>query len=153
MFEEARPFLLALAIGLLIGIERERAKADAPYHAPLGSRTFALLALLGATAATIENAAVAIVLTAFAGAAILAGFFRSKLEAEEAEQEECAALAEGEGRGPGESAGRRPPLPQPCGQHGGRSPAGAEEVCSEEGEEGGALMRARRSARVNRGRG
>ena len=30
MFETARPFLLALAIGLLIGIERERAKADAP---------------------------------------------------------------------------------------------------------------------------
>ena len=51
----ARPFLFALAIGLLIGIERERAKDDSPAEDPLGSRTFTLLALLGAVAAYMEN--------------------------------------------------------------------------------------------------
>ena len=62
VFETARPFMLALAIGLLIGIERERAQADTPVHDPLGSRTFPLLALLGAVAAHMEQASVAVVL-------------------------------------------------------------------------------------------
>lgn len=79
MFETARPFLLALAIGLLIGIERERAQADAPTRDPLGSRTFTLLALLGAVAAHIEDRAIAVVLAVFAGAIILAGYFRTRL--------------------------------------------------------------------------
>ena len=79
MFEEARPFMLALAIGLLIGIERERAKGDAPYHAPLGSRTFTLLALLGAVAAHVQDSAISLVLALFAGAVILAGYFRARL--------------------------------------------------------------------------
>jgi len=79
MFETARPFLLALAIGLLIGIERERAKGDSPTEDPLGSRTFTLLALLGAMAAYVENAAIAVVLAAFAGAVILVGYVRTRL--------------------------------------------------------------------------
>jgi uncharacterized membrane protein (DUF4010 family) len=81
MFETARPFLLALAIGLLIGLERERAQADHPVSDPLGSRTFTLLALLGAVAAHLEEAAPALTLALaiFAGAIILAGYFRSKL--------------------------------------------------------------------------
>lgn len=79
MFEAARPYLLALAIGLLIGIERERAQADSPTHDPLGSRTFTLLAMLGAVAAHIEQVAVAAVLAAFAAAVILAGYFRTRL--------------------------------------------------------------------------
>jgi len=79
MFETARPFLLALAIGLLIGIERERANGDASTEDPLGSRTFTLLALLGAVAAYLESSAMAVVLAAFAGAAILAGYARTRL--------------------------------------------------------------------------
>ena len=51
MFEVAKPFLLALGIGLLIGIERERAHADDPERHPLGARSFTLVALIGALAA------------------------------------------------------------------------------------------------------
>jgi uncharacterized membrane protein (DUF4010 family) len=79
MFETARPFLLAVAIGLLIGIERERAHADRQVHDPFGSRTFTLLALLGAVAAYVESSAVAVALAAFAGAIILAGYLRAPL--------------------------------------------------------------------------
>jgi len=79
MFETARPFLLALAIGLLIGIERERAKGDSPTEDPLGSRTFTLLALLGAMAAYVGSTAIAVVLAAFAGAVILVGYVRTRL--------------------------------------------------------------------------
>jgi len=74
MFEVARPFLLALAIGLLIGIERERAHRDTPGQDPLGSRTITVLALLGAVAAFVDNIAFAAVIAAFAGAAILVGY-------------------------------------------------------------------------------
>lgn len=79
MFETARPFLLALAIGLLIGIERERAHADRQVHDPLGSRTFTLLALLGAVAAFLESTALAVALAAFAGAIVLAGYLRTRV--------------------------------------------------------------------------
>src|SRR5262245_29546334 len=79
MFETARPFLLAIAIGLLIGPERERAHADREVHDPLGSRTFTLLAMLGAVAAYLESPAMGIVLAAFAGAIIVAGYFRTPL--------------------------------------------------------------------------
>lgn len=79
MFETARPFLLALAIGLLIGIERERAKQDVRTRDPLGSRTFTLLALLGAVAAHVDDRAIAVVLAVFAGAIVLAGYFRTRL--------------------------------------------------------------------------
>ena len=68
MFETARPFLLALALGLLIGIERERSLAGRGEHVALGARTFTLLALLGAIAAHTGSTAVAAVLAAFAGA-------------------------------------------------------------------------------------
>lgn len=79
MFETARPFLLALALGLLMGIERERAQADAPTRDPLGSRTFTLLALLGAVAAHLQDRMLSSVLAVFAGAIILAGYFRTRL--------------------------------------------------------------------------
>ena len=37
----------ALAIGLLIGAERERRKGEGPQRSPAGIRTFALASLLG----------------------------------------------------------------------------------------------------------
>ena len=79
MYETARPFLLALAIGLLIGLERERAHADQKIHDPFGSRTFTLLAMIGAVAAYMEAPYVAVVLALFAAGIILAGYFRSPL--------------------------------------------------------------------------
>ncbi|WP_020175009.1 MgtC/SapB family protein [Methyloferula stellata] len=42
--------LIALAIGLLIGLERERSKGEGPHRRPAGIRTFGLTALLGAVA-------------------------------------------------------------------------------------------------------
>ena len=77
MFETARPFLLALAIGLLIGIERERAKADAPEHSPLGSRTFALIAILGALVAHLAGQSVAVVIAVAAVGMVLLGYTRT----------------------------------------------------------------------------
>ena len=43
-------FAVALGIGLLIGLERERSKGDGPTRRPAGIRTFALASLLGAVA-------------------------------------------------------------------------------------------------------
>jgi asparagine N-glycosylation enzyme membrane subunit Stt3 len=41
---------VALGIGLLIGLERERSKGEGPTRRPAGIRTFALASLLGAVA-------------------------------------------------------------------------------------------------------
>lgn len=41
------PLLVALAIGLLIGLERERRKGEGASRSPAGLRTFALVSLLG----------------------------------------------------------------------------------------------------------
>jgi uncharacterized membrane protein YhiD involved in acid resistance len=43
-------FLVALGIGLLIGIDRERKKGEGPTRHAAGLRTFTLAALLGAVA-------------------------------------------------------------------------------------------------------
>lgn len=48
-------FLVALGVGLLIGIDRERRKGDGPARHPAGLRTFTLSALLGAVAITAGN--------------------------------------------------------------------------------------------------
>ena len=44
------PFAVALGIGLLVGADRERRKSEAPTRAAAGIRTFAVTALIGATA-------------------------------------------------------------------------------------------------------
>jgi uncharacterized membrane protein (DUF4010 family) len=49
------PFMVALAIGLLLGFERERSHTR---NLPAGSRSFALLSLVGAIAASIDTWAV-----------------------------------------------------------------------------------------------
>lgn len=43
-------FIVALALGLLIGLERERSKGAGPSRGPAGIRTFAIAALIGAVA-------------------------------------------------------------------------------------------------------
>lgn len=50
-WQQIEPFLVALAVGLLIGMERERSHAR---ELPAGSRTFALLALVGAVAESLD---------------------------------------------------------------------------------------------------
>ena len=64
-------FLVALGIGLLIGIDRERKKGEGPIHPAAGLRTFTLAALLGAVAIVAGGelllAAAALGVVAFAG--------------------------------------------------------------------------------------
>lgn len=64
-------FLVALGVGLLVGIDRERHKGDGPAHHAAGLRTFTLAALLGAVAMAVGEAlllaAAAIVVAGFAG--------------------------------------------------------------------------------------
>lgn len=64
----------ALGIGLLIGVERERAHAG--YHTPAGVRTFALVALLGALAAMYESLPALLVLAAIVAAFAAIAFRR-----------------------------------------------------------------------------
>jgi len=64
-------FLVALGVGLLIGIDRERHKGDGATRHPAGLRTFTLSSLLGATAMAVGDetlmAAAALGMVAFAG--------------------------------------------------------------------------------------
>jgi uncharacterized membrane protein (DUF4010 family) len=50
-------FLIATAIGLLVGLERERSKGTGPLRAPAGIRTFALASLGGAAAMSLGGVA------------------------------------------------------------------------------------------------
>jgi uncharacterized membrane protein (DUF4010 family) len=76
MFEIAKPFLLSLALGLMVGIERERAFSGENRHIPFGARTFALIALLGTLAAHLGNSGVGTVLAAFAATIAIAAYLR-----------------------------------------------------------------------------
>ncbi len=80
MFEIAKPFLLSLALGLLVGIERERAFSGENRHIPFGARTFALIALLGTLAAHVSNTAVAFVLAAFVATIAIAAYLRPSVD-------------------------------------------------------------------------
>lgn len=71
-----QPYLVALAIGLLLGFERERSHNRT---LSAGSRTFALLSLLGATAATFGPWVVIAGLIGVGGLMALA-YFRSSAE-------------------------------------------------------------------------
>jgi uncharacterized membrane protein (DUF4010 family) len=64
-------FLVALGVGLLIGIDRERHKGDGATRHPAGLRTFTLASLLGATAMAVGDevllAAAVLGMVGFAG--------------------------------------------------------------------------------------
>ena len=62
---------VALGVGLLIGLERERSKGDGAARRPAGIRTFTLAALLGAVAAHMGG--VLLLAVATAGVIVLAG--------------------------------------------------------------------------------
>ncbi len=73
---QIQPFLVALAIGLLLGLERERSHA---HKLSAGSRSFALLSLVGAVAASVDNWTVVAGLVAV-GAILAFAYFRTSEE-------------------------------------------------------------------------
>jgi uncharacterized membrane protein (DUF4010 family) len=68
---------IALALGLLIGIERERSKGDGPQRAVAGLRTFALISLAGALGIWIGGVYVFIATGAIVGVLIAVGYLRT----------------------------------------------------------------------------
>lgn len=76
MFETVKPFLLSLALGLAIGVERERAHGGPAARTALGARTFTLIALLGTLAAHVTAPGIAIALAAFVALAVVASYLR-----------------------------------------------------------------------------
>lgn len=93
MFETAKPFLLSLALGLVLGIERERAAEGKSGRLAFGSRTFALIALLGTLAAHLRSPGVAIALAAFVAAIAVASYVRLSTTEEIGTTTEVAAVA------------------------------------------------------------
>ncbi len=77
---QLQPFAIALAIGLIIGIERER--SHPPGQQPLGSRTFVLFSLMGALAARLAEPVISVALTIFVGGVVIAGYWRSSRHTE-----------------------------------------------------------------------
>ena len=65
---------VALGIGLLLGVERERRKGRGPKRGPAGVRTFALVALLGGVARLTGGTALLAVTATFVGLAAVAAF-------------------------------------------------------------------------------
>lgn len=74
-WQQIQPFLVATAIGLLLGFERERSHTR---RLPAGSRSFALLALAGAIAAAFSEWAVILGLAGVAALMVLAYFRTSE---------------------------------------------------------------------------
>ena len=66
------PLLVALAIGLLIGLERERRKGEGTSRSPAGLRTFALVGLLGGVAALIGTPGLVLLAGGFVAVGALA---------------------------------------------------------------------------------
>lgn len=76
--DEALPFVVALAIGLLLGFERERHHRDG-VHQAAGSRTMALLGLSGAVCAHLGTGVV-IAGLAIVGLLVVVGYRRTSLD-------------------------------------------------------------------------
>lgn len=72
----AAGYAVALGIGLLVGLERERVKGAGQRRKAAGIRTFALLALVGASAASMGNAAL-LVAGIFVIAAMIVSYGRT----------------------------------------------------------------------------
>ncbi|MGX9670669.1 MgtC/SapB family protein [Mycobacterium sp. HM-7] len=75
-WQQIEPFLVALAIGLLLGLERERSHTR---KLPAGSRSFALLSLAGAVAAGFGPWTV-VAVSLGVGALIALAYFRTSAE-------------------------------------------------------------------------
>jgi len=70
-------FAVALAIGLIIGIERERRKGRGPGREPAGVRTFALASVLGAVAASIGSSGALVVGAGFVALLSISAYLQS----------------------------------------------------------------------------
>ena len=68
------PLFVALAIGLLIGLERERRKGEGTSRSPAGLRTFALVGLLGGVAALIGSTGLVLMAGSFVALGGLAAY-------------------------------------------------------------------------------
>lgn len=68
------PLLVALAIGLLIGLERERRKGEGSTRAAAGLRTFGLVGLLGGVAGLIGHPGLVLLAGGFVGLGALAAY-------------------------------------------------------------------------------
>lgn len=75
MLETLLSFVTSLLIGLLIGIEREHSHAEGVQA--IGIRTFILFSLLGTLAASLNQLALTITISAFVFSIILFGYLRS----------------------------------------------------------------------------
>lgn len=70
--------LLALGIGLLVGVERERSKGDGPTRGAAGLRTFALIGLVGGVVGLIGEPLLTAVSGLFVAAAAVASYRGSR---------------------------------------------------------------------------
>lgn len=70
--------LLALGIGLLVGVERERSKGQGPSRGAAGLRTFALIGLVGGVAGLFGQPLLTAVSGLFVAAAAVASYRRSR---------------------------------------------------------------------------
>ncbi len=77
MLDKLLPFLIAGALGLAIGIERERRHPDIR---TMGVRTFILLGILGSLTGIIENALLQAAICFFTGSAIIVGYVRASAD-------------------------------------------------------------------------
>ncbi len=68
------PLLVALAIGLLIGVERERRKGDGTTRSAAGLRTFAIVGLLGGISAAVGDPGVVLLAGAFVAVGALIAY-------------------------------------------------------------------------------
>jgi uncharacterized membrane protein (DUF4010 family) len=77
---EILPFAVALFIGLLVGVERERSKGTGPARGEAGSRTFAVACLLGAIAMRVGGVTLLAVVLAAVSALVAVAYFRRRSE-------------------------------------------------------------------------
>lgn len=77
MFQEFMPFLTAVIIGLLVGIERERSTSKEGRKAIFGVRTFPLISLVGVVSAHLGNETLLIIMGVFICALVLVNHFYS----------------------------------------------------------------------------
>ena len=70
-------FAVAIALGLLIGLERERSKGEGPSRRPAGIRTFALASLFGALAIHVGGVTLLVAAVAIIGLLVGLAYFRS----------------------------------------------------------------------------
>lgn len=71
-------FAVALCIGVLVGVERERSKGHGPTRGAAGIRTFALVSLLGAISMQIGGALMLSIALAAMGVLVGVAYFRSR---------------------------------------------------------------------------